>query len=299
MVQAEQERELAAAPTPRRGVVGAVKRALRSRFGWLVPYEVRNKVLLAHTAPRLRLFERAEVRRLRPQVPATPGDALVTVVVPTYRRPEMLAEAVRSILGQTVRELRIIVVDDGGGLPSLPADPRVTAVSLRRNTAVAGVVRNVGIRLARTEFVAFLDDDNRWEPGHLATALGALRGPVGGPGGSSGLDGVYTALVRVLPDGTEVGLLSESFDRRAARERSFLDTNTFVARRGRALRFSRLRRRREVMPREDWELIYRFSRRHRIAHVAEPTVRYLVNPAAYFTAWDQPAVRRSQTPPGD
>jgi hypothetical protein len=291
VVQTEPERGLSAAPQPRRGVAAALKRALRSRFGWLVPYEARNKVLLAHTAPRLWLFERAEVRRLRHRVPADPGDAVVTVVIPTYRRPEMLAEAVRSVLDQTVRELRIIVVDDGGGLPELPEDPRITAVGLRRNIAVAGVVRNVGVCLARTGFVAFLDDDNRWEPDHLETALSALK--------DGDLDGVYTALVRVLPDGTEVGLLSEPFDRRTARERSYLDTNTFVARRSRALRFSRLRRRREVMPREDWELIYRFSRRHRIAHVARPTVRYLVNPAAYFTAWDQPAVRRSQIPPGD
>ena len=292
MVQVGPEYGFAAAPARRRGVVPALKRALRSRFGWLVPYEVRNKVLLAHTAPRLWLFERAEVRRLRGQAPAIPGDAVVTVVIPTYRRPEMLAEAVRSVLDQTVRDLRIIVVDDGGGLPALPDDPRITAVSLRRNIAVAGVVRNVGIRLARTELVAFLDDDNRWQADHLETALSALRD-------LGGLDGVYTALVRVLPDGTEAGLLSEPFDRRTARERSYLDTNTFVARRSRALRFSRLRRRREVMPREDWELIYRFSRRHRIAHVPRPTVRYLVNPSAYFTDWGQPPVLRSQIPPGD
>ncbi|HEV2634825.1 MAG TPA: glycosyltransferase family 2 protein [Actinocrinis sp.] len=280
----------APARPPAGGLRGRVKRAARRHIGWIPPYELRNKIRLGHTAPALRRFENAEVSRLRPTLP---GDrsALVTTVIPTYRRPEHLLAAVRSALAQTVdgqpADQFVLVVDDGGGLPELPADPRLAAVSLHRNAGVAGVVRNVGIRLARSEFVAFLDDDNRWEPNHLETALAALRGRSDDPHDRSARPyGVYTALLRVLPDGTEAGLLSEPFDRRKARVRSFLDTNTFVVRRGRAVRFSRLRRSREVMPREDWELIYRLSRRRRIAHVPRQTVRYLVNPDTYFTNWD-------------
>ena len=267
-----------------------LKRALRRRFGWIPPYELRNKIRLGHTAVGLRRFEGAEVRRLRPGLPDGPA-ALVTTVIPTYRRPERLLEAIGSALAQTVHgqpaDQIVLVVDDGGGLPELPVDARVRAVSLRRNTAVAGVVRNVGVRLARSEFVAFLDDDNRWTPDHLEAALDELRGRPGDPvSGARRPDGVYTALVMTRPDGTEVGVLSEPYDRRAAREKSFLDTNTFVVRRSRAVRFSRLRRTREVMPREDWELMYRFGRRHRLVHVPRQTVRYLVNPDAYFTNWE-------------
>ncbi|WP_231591453.1 glycosyltransferase [Saccharothrix sp. ST-888] len=42
------------------------------------------------------------------------------------------------------------------------------------------MVRNVGIRLSSSRYVAFLDDDNEWEPDHLGPAVGALRAP-GGP----------------------------------------------------------------------------------------------------------------------
>ena len=209
-----------------------LKRALRRRIGWIPPYELRTKIMLGHTAIGLRRFENAEVRRLRRSRPASPP-TLVTTVIPTFRRPERLLEAIESALAQTVggrpADQLVLVVDDGAGLPALPADPRVAAVSLSRNIAVAGVVRNVGVRLARSTFVAFLDDDNLWEPDHLETALAALTGS-GGPGdGSAGTrpEGVYTALLRVRPDGTEAGILSEPFDRRTARERSFLDTNTF------------------------------------------------------------------------
>jgi glycosyltransferase involved in cell wall biosynthesis len=152
-------------------------------------------------------------------------------------------------------------------------------VSLSRNIAVAGVVRNVGIRLTRSLFVAFLDDDNTWRPDHLEVALGRLQA-------DAGPDAVYTALRRFAPDGLERDVLSVPFDRREAADRCFLDTNAFVGRRNRALRFSRLRRTAEVMPREDWEMIFRYSRGRQVEHVPVPTVEYLVNPDSYWTAWE-------------
>ncbi|MFD9096982.1 glycosyltransferase family 2 protein [Streptomyces collinus] len=249
---------------------------LKRAFGWLVLFELRNKVLLAPSALRLRRLETAEVRRLA--AAADRPAALVATVIATHRRPAELRAAVRSALAQTVRDQVVVVVDDGAGLPELPDDPRLFAVSLARNTGVAGVVRNVGIRLTRSRYVAFLDDDNLWEPDHLERALTVLQSP-------QGPDGVYTALRRVLPDGTERDVLSVPFDRRRAARESFLDTNAFVARRTRALRFSRLRRTPEVMPREDWELVHRYSRAHSVRHVPHATVRYLVNPASFYTTW--------------
>ncbi|MCZ4123021.1 glycosyltransferase family 2 protein [Streptomyces sp. H39-S7] len=251
---------------------------LKWAFGWLVLFETRNKVLLAPSAVRLRRFENAETVRLTAG-PVRPPEALVATVIATHRRPEALLAAVASALGQTVRDHVVIVVDDGAGLPELPADPRLFAVSLARNTATAGVVRNVGIRLTRSRYVAFLDDDNRWEPDHLEQALAVLEAP-GGP------DGVYTALRRVLPDGTDMDILSVPFDRRRSARESFLDTNAFVARRTAALHFSRIRRTPKVLPREDWELVRRYSRRHEVRHVPCATVRYLVNPASFYTAWE-------------
>ena len=181
--------------------------------------------------------------------------------------------------------------------PTSPADPRLTTVSLSRNTNVLGLVLNVGIRLSRSRFVAFLDDDNEWRPDHLKHAIAALEGEcevqVEHPPRRAGVpDVVYTALDRRLPDGTSLGVLSVPFDRQAfADGKPTVDTNALVVRRMRALHFSRLRRARGVYPREDWELAWRLSRRHYIGHVPEPTVRYLVNPRSYYTDWKtaQPA----------
>ena len=278
-----------------KALIRPVKRVVRRRYGWLPLYELRNKVRYGHTVPRIWLFERAEARRLRSivtqltqateatqaaQSTPTQKPPLVTTVIPTYRRPDGLAAAVRSALDQTVRDHLVIVVDDGGGLPDLPPDPRLVAVSLRRNTHVLGVVRNVGIRLARSQYVAFLDDDNTWEPNHLEIALAVLSKE-----SPRDLQGVYTAMRRVFPDGRELDILSVPYDRHAAREDGFLDANAFVGRRSRALWFSRMRRDLGVLPREDWATFYRYSRRHPIRHIPVPTVRYLVNPDTYYTVW--------------
>lgn len=264
--------------------MGFVKQRLRARFGWLPLSELRNKVLLGHTAIGLYRFEKSEVRRLLATLPGgVRPTALVATVVLTYQRPDGLRRAVESVLAQTVTDQVVIVVDDGGGaIPRLPADPRLHVVSLRRNINVLGVSRNIGMALTDSQYVAFLDDDNTWHPDHLETALARLRS---GPS-QSRPDAVYTAMCRMTPDGIERDVLSVPFDRRLAWEQCFLDSNPFVARRCAHLVFSRLRRSATVTPKEDWELIYRFGGRHRVEHVPEVTVDYVVNPDSYWTSWE-------------
>ena len=215
----------------------------------------------------------------------------VATIIATYRRPELLARAVRSALAQGVRDQVVLVVDDAGGLSELPGDPRLHTCSLSANTGVAGVVRNVGIRLTRSTYVAFLDDDNEWEPHHLEVALAALEdGPACERPGI-----VYTAVRRNLPDGRQLDVLSTPFDRRLLARESYVDTNALVIRRFPGLHFSRLSRSREVRPIEDWELVYRLSRRQGVLHVPVPTVRYLVNPDSYWS--DCSGVLAPGTPP--
>lgn len=265
-----------------------VKRHLRRRIGWLPLYEMRNKVLIGHTAVGLRRFENAEVARLSREQPGLRSAARVATIVLTFKRPEGLLTAVRSVLSQTVTDQVVLVVDDGGGLPELPDDPRLFAVSLSRNINVLGVSRNVGIRLTDSDFVAFLDDDNVWQPNHLEVALAALEGTGRSAEAGRAPDAIYTAMSRVTEDGHERDVLSVPFDRRAASNASFLDSNPFVARRTSALRFSRIRRTRATLPKEDWELIFRYSRRHRIEHVPVTTVKYLVNTSSFWTTWRNP-----------
>lgn len=257
------------------------KDTLNRLVGWQVIFEWRNRTVKWPSVLRMRGFEDREVRRLRSEAPLL--SARVAVVIPTYKRPEGLSAAVASVLAQTWSDFVVVVVDDGGGgleAARLPADPRLRTVSLSENSHVLGLVRNVGMRLTESRYVAFLDDDNTWEPDHLALTVKTLMD-------SPRLSGVYTALHRVLPDGSDLDVLSVPFDRKRASWDSFLDCNAFVAVRSRALTFSRMPRPIGLLPREDWEMMYRFTRRHRITHLPTPTVRYLVNPSSFYTQWDK------------
>lgn len=260
--------------------IRATRGLLRRTFGVWPLFEARNKVVRWPSAVSAASTEGREVKRLKTQVVVPP--ALVATIVPTCGRPELLVRAVRSALAQTVVDQVVVVVDDGAGLAGLPDDSRLFAVSLSRNIGRAGVVRNVGIALSRSTYLAFLDDDNEWQPHHLAVALEAL---------GRGADLVYTGIERVHPDGTRLDVLSRPFDRRALAQEHFVDTNSIVVRRGRGVRFSRLPRSSTSVPGEDWELVWRLSRRKRIIHVPETTVTYLVNPRSYYTTWetDEPA----------
>lgn len=104
---------------------------------------------------------------------------LVSVVVPVYNRARLLGRALGSVLGQTMRDFELIVVDDGSTddsvavAESFAADPRVRLCPNPVNLGAAGA-RNRGIELARGRYVAFQDSDDRWFPEKLARQLEAL-----------------------------------------------------------------------------------------------------------------------------
>ncbi len=103
----------------------------------------------------------------------------VGVVVPTRDRPQSLAEAVRSVLGQQGADVSVVVVDEASTPPVDPVaapfdDARVSVVRTDPPRGPAGA-RNLGVDHLDTDFVAFLDDDDWWEPTKLARCLEAFR----------------------------------------------------------------------------------------------------------------------------
>lgn len=104
---------------------------------------------------------------------------LVSVVIPTYQRADLLEEAVRSVLSQTHRELEVLVEDDGStdGSGTALASLGDGRVSYRRgeNVGRPGPVRNRGVARARGSLVAFLDSDDVWEPRKLEVQVAALE----------------------------------------------------------------------------------------------------------------------------
>ena len=111
------------------------------------------------------------------------ADPMISVIVPTLNRPQMLARALASLAAQSMSDLEVIVVNDGGADPSTALDPfrhtvggggRLSVVNHDRNRGLAAA-RNTGLRMARGRYVAFLDDDDRLLPHHFAALVPQLR----------------------------------------------------------------------------------------------------------------------------
>lgn len=102
----------------------------------------------------------------------------ISVVIPMHNAAPFIAEAVRSVLQQTLEIAELIVVDDGstdGSAECVPRDPRVRLLS-KPHTHIGDTV-NHGVRAASGEFIGFLDADDRWLPHKLERQLEVLRAP--------------------------------------------------------------------------------------------------------------------------
>jgi glycosyltransferase involved in cell wall biosynthesis len=103
---------------------------------------------------------------------ASAGSASVSVIVPSYNCGRFIAEAIDSILGQTVAPEQIVIVDDGSTddteqVVRRYTDPRIEYIK-QQNGGVASA-RNAGLNAARCELVTFLDADDRWRPTFIET----------------------------------------------------------------------------------------------------------------------------------
>ena len=104
---------------------------------------------------------------------------IVSVVIPTYRRPAEVQVAVHSALNQSYRQLEVVVVVDGPQPETENAlrtieDPRLRVVVNAENQGLAES-RNVGVRAAKGEWLAFLDDDDSWFPTKIEKQLQAAQ----------------------------------------------------------------------------------------------------------------------------
>ena len=93
---------------------------------------------------------------------------LVSVVIPSYERPELVEKAVKSVMRQTYNNLEINIIDDHSPTPvreslddDVVVDDKVNFVRLDENRG-ANAARNIGIRKSSGKYIAFLDDDDRW-----------------------------------------------------------------------------------------------------------------------------------------
>jgi glycosyltransferase involved in cell wall biosynthesis len=143
---------------------------------------------------------------------------LVTIVIPTYNRADLLPEAVRSARDQTYPNIEIVIVDDCSqdmtdavAADEMSKDQRVAYFKQEQNLG-ACPARNRGVRESRGDLIAFLDSDDLFHPLKVERQVARLMEQSG-----AGLTACQTAHFEQRPE--DAALLWNTFDGDDPRER--------------------------------------------------------------------------------
>ena len=201
------------------------------------------------------------------------NNPLVSVVLPTYNRAHLLRRAIQSILSQTYQHLEIIVVDDCSSdnteeVAKSFCDERIRYVRNKERMG-ASFSRNIGIKVAHGEYIAFQDSDDVWLPRKLEKQMDAFKNSPREVGV------VYTSFWRIDKD--RVVRIPQSNYRKSKDniherllETNFIGTPTAMVKKE---CFEKVGMFDETLPRlQEWDLWIRISRYYRFKHIDEPLV---------------------------
>lgn len=205
---------------------------------------------------------------------STQMNPLVSVIIPNYNYGKHLPEAIDSVLAQTYRNIEVIVVDDGSTDSSkdvLDSYADRIRVIYQKNAGVCAA-RNNGVANSNGELVAFLDADDVWMPEKIERQIAVLDG-------GRGILVVHVGIEEIDVDGKAIRVLDDGMSGDVADELLRLERSVILG------AGSGLLTTREAFDAvggfdvrlstsADWDLSYRLARRHKVAFVSEPLMKY-------------------------
>lgn len=161
------------------------------------------------------------------------GGVTVSIIMPTYNRAYIIEKAIQSVIDQTYADYELIVIDDGSTDETCDKvkifnDPRIKYLSYSENRG-GNYARNMGIKEAKGEYIAFLDSDNTWDNDHLEKRLALLCSedrPIISFGRMRMISG--DRIDRIFPPEPAETLADRSCIIRIMLCRNIMDTNTVV-----------------------------------------------------------------------
>lgn len=187
--------------------------------------------------------------------------------MPTYNRACIIKSAIKSVLGQTFKDLELIIINDGSTdntrqTVSTFKDRRI--VYLEKEHGGTSSARNFGLLHAKAEYIAYLDDDEIYYPDHLKKLVKIL--------GAHPLAGIaYSDTLMINPENYIIKKEKESFDKRKLEITCLCHTSSILHRKQclnkTGLFDERLKRS------QDWDMWLRISDFYKIIHLPEYTAQ--------------------------
>ena len=204
---------------------------------------------------------------------------MISIIIPTYNRASLLPQAIESVLKQTYLGWELLVVDDGSTDNTEEVLQRYLSSKIRYvkcpHLGLPAIARNVGIREARGEWIAFLDSDDIWLPERLERQMEVVQR-------RRDASLVCTNAYRKT-DETDSDDMKEYVsgpDRKAAIYfedlvlENFVVTSTVLVRKDCLLELGGYDESRDLLASEDYDLWLRLSMHHKIEYLSEPLVIY-------------------------
>ncbi len=205
------------------------------------------------------------------------NNPIVSIIVPTYNRPDMLKEALKSVFSQTYRNFEVIVVNDGGVDVMETIDPLNNEGKIiylhHKDNMGRSEARNTGLKAARGKYIAYLDDDIYY-PNHLEILVGFLE--------NSDYNVAYTDSCQTF--------LTWSTDKYVTTRKQLTFSNDFDLQElliNNFIPLLNVTHKKDVLSEvglfdedlnthEDWDLLIRLSQRYDFHHIREITAEYRV-----------------------
>lgn len=185
-----------------------------------------------------------------------PESELVSIIMPTYNRSDVIMDAINSILKQSYRNWELLVVDDGSTDDTKQIIEQIGDNRIRyfRNEEKSGVSssRNKGLQNAKGQYIAYLDSDNDWEEHYLLLMIHTCK--------EYGYESIYSAQKLYEVDNDSLTLKSVRFglfNKSLLENRNYIDLNAYVHKKELYLDLGGFD---ESMTRlVDWDLILKYS----------------------------------------
>jgi glycosyltransferase involved in cell wall biosynthesis len=206
------------------------------------------------------------------------NNPMVSIILPTYNRAQLIGRAIQSVLDQTYQDFELIIVDDGSKDNTADIsdfkDKRIRYIRHEKNKG-ANAARNAGIKMARGEYIGFQDSDDEWLPEKLEKQMRVFKTA------SADVGVVYTGFWRIEED-RKMYIPSPEIKQKEGNihtellHRNFVTTQAVVIMRecfNKAGLFD------EFLPRlQDWELFIRIAKHYSFRCIDEPLL------ISYFTS---------------